>query len=209
MFAGTYDVFAETTPFDVNARSSARTTAGTTDLVLRLPRPIRLRGRALGPQGTPLPALVIEGRRVAMREGAFTWQVLIPSMGGVVLEAPGHALQERKLPPNETEVDLGELRFELGTALRGRIVDDVTDRPIAGAKVFETSLFDPRQGQLPGSGDVREVATSLSDGRFKLAHPSRRAELMAIADGYLLGRASLPQSKQTLEIRMEPAPLPP
>lgn len=94
--------------------------------------------------------------------------------GIVVVRAPGFAptaLRDVTWPPAEavatTEPFVVELPREATVA--GRVLDDGTGEPIAGAKVFAQRRQDPRQGRFGNDDHVPRTAVETgADGAFRL-----------------------------------------
>lgn len=105
---------------DFGATTALVTTPGPHELVLRPSCALRVTARLLDAEGKPLEEARVSGERVKTPGGRLVrdgtcWSLLI--------DVPGHLSRELDLGrAREGEVDLGDVRFERGRQLRGRVL---------------------------------------------------------------------------------------
>jgi hypothetical protein len=171
--------------------------AGAEALRLELTAGSSLRGcvrdASSGAPVAPFTVMVFERRsalgRVAQRSlsvvepgGCYALDDLTPGPAAVVFSAPGYA------PSEETRVDLpaagGEAvvdgRLVAGGRLTGRVIDDATGAPLAGAVLSVEGMLASAASTFP----VLAGGESDAEGRFALAGLPRRFSLQVAAAGH-------------------------
>jgi hypothetical protein len=170
---------------------------GAKGVVLELADGGRLRGCVRdASSGAPVAPFttVVFTRRTALRltlqrslsvvdpAGCFALDDLSPGPAALVVSAPGYAPSEPlaveiPAPPAAAAADV---RLEAGGRLAGRVVDEATRAPLAGALLsVEGSLAD-----AASTFPVLSQATTGEDGAFELAGLPRRFSVHAVAAGH-------------------------
>lgn len=122
----------------------------------------------------------------------------------VVIEARGYARREIAglSPVDGADVDLGVVRLERAPVITLHIVDDATDRPVAGAEVTlldEAALTEARPATQPQPAVPR--ATSDRDGVARLnSSPGRNALLFVRHADFALFRSELLSLPETGDV---------
>lgn len=120
------------------------------------------------------------------QEGSFTFDALLPGTYYVTTAKPGW-LSTRPVEC-ATNSSGNDLRLERGTTVRGRVVDDVTGRPVEEFSIrLRIPSEEPTGRPLPGS----ELAVRHPDGEYELSGLQRwgasQLRIEALAPGYARG----------------------
>ncbi|HET9555043.1 MAG TPA: carboxypeptidase regulatory-like domain-containing protein [Anaeromyxobacteraceae bacterium] len=192
---GAYRVTARA---DERAPASAhRVRPGGEPLLLELEAGGRLRGcvrdAASGAPVAPFTAFVYE-RRSALRlvlqrsvsvvdpGGCWALDDLTPGPAAVVVSAPRYAPTAElpvEIPPPGAEA-VRDAALEPGGTLRGRVVDEATGRPLAGARLSVEGTLEGAASTFPSLAQ----ATTGADGAFLLFGLPRRFSVFAAAEGH-------------------------
>jgi protocatechuate 3,4-dioxygenase beta subunit len=126
---------------------------------LVLKREPRLVGRAVGPDGAPLPIFGVNGQTQVSPEGRFSAMFRSESAAeSFVFSTEGLGALVRDVQPLPGgDVDVGEVRLERGRVLVGRVVDERTERPLPNALLTLTA---EAAADAPG-GKVRTDAEGI------------------------------------------------
>lgn len=196
------------------------------DIVLR--RGAAVAGRAVDPDGAPLPGVAVrlfeeveggfsdwvprEQRDLAREtvtgdDGRFLARHLAPGAYDLELRLEGRAprLLPGVEPPEELEegaaLDLGDVVLEPGTALEGRVVD------ADGAPVSDAEVRLDHSAPPPGFELENRETTTDAEGRFRLEdlQPGEPVTVLVDASGFLPARAPevVPPTEEPIEIRLE------
>jgi hypothetical protein len=194
---------------------------------------LRLRGRALGPDGAPLAGTWLEvfgagaypasGQAGTDSNGNFSILIQATSIKpfeSATILASQHGL-ERALdisaPLDGRLIDLGDLVLEkLPTRVAGRVVDPAR-RPLKGATVtgevrergFDASQFKPEPGftVVEWSRDRRAIAKTDSDGRFELPQGpgDKDCRVQVALEGFQTSKPlEIPSGLREVEIVLQP-----
>ncbi len=201
---------------------------------VELERPLSLRVRLLGRDGTPLPggavALGWDPRTLHWKEGRFTfsWTPLLDLGDGTYGTeglAPGWFLlagaHEGHAPRATGWIGLREgappveIRLDPAAGLEGRVVDDGSGEPLAGARLRVMDLLPGEDLQRTSTEQTVAAGAALGgavetrsgpDGSFRLgmAAPGKSLLLFAEADGYWPLQVDLSKATSpALEVRMK------
>ena len=174
--------------------SARRVTPGDQGLVIELAPGGRLRGCVRdASSGAPVApfTVVVFTRRTALRlvlqrsasvidpAGCFALDDLTPGPATVVVSAPLYSPSDPQAvevpaPAAEAVVDV---RLEAGGRLAGRVVDEATRAPLAGAQLSVEGSLSDAASTFP----VLAQATTGADGAFELAGLPRRFSVYAVA----------------------------
>lgn len=181
---------------------------------VRLSRPVTVVGRLVGDAEKPVAgsvsvqekdgvtaqALAELLKAQACADGRFKIERVSPGSYAFAALARGHASDrvEALVGPKETTVDLGDVKLEVGLAIRGRV------RERSGAPIAEATISAMPMGQ--------QIATSLDDvraemdGSFVLAGLQPGAyRLWITAPGYARNQRQASTGSDDLEIVLDPA----
>ncbi|MEZ4398833.1 MAG: carboxypeptidase regulatory-like domain-containing protein [Kofleriaceae bacterium] len=165
--------------------------AGATDVVVTLPAAASVRGRVVARDGAPLDATVqlrwFGGPVAVGADGSFELAGVDPTPGRYQVEVGAAAappiVVEAAVAPGQV-TDLGTIELTRGRTLRGRVVDQPTGGPIAGATI------------TVDDADGARVATGRSDelGGYAVAVPAGpvvvRAAVTSVGGSRLLAVAA-------------------
>lgn len=158
--------------------SGVMVSAGTSDVRLVLESLGYVRGRVVGPDGTPIPLFQLNGLIQEDARGEFRWP--IHGNGELVLAfaARGLAGTVRKVQGREgKDVELGDVVLGHGRRVRVRVVDAATSEPVPTAivDVRDMSDSDPDSGRSVLYG-ISEAHTASDGTRAYEASPPLQSD---------------------------------
>ncbi|MCY1000570.1 carboxypeptidase-like regulatory domain-containing protein [Myxococcus sp. MISCRS1] len=184
-----------------------RVPSGTTPLRLVMDRQAWVRGRVVGPDGSPLRRFMAGGELVESENGTFSFpRNPHVSSRRYFFAAEGLRSAERLIDggPQEPDLDLGDIRLERGRRLRGRVVDALTDQPLAGVTVSARA-----QATAPESREPETLSDAQGLFLFKeheLAPGPLTLTLREPAGHHVL-RLSVGEGQDEVTARLEPTAL--
>ncbi|AKF87171.1 hypothetical protein MFUL124B02_38810 [Myxococcus fulvus 124B02] len=184
-----------------------RVPSGTTPLRLVMDRQSWVRGRVVGPDGSPLRRFMAGGEPVESEDGTFSFPRNPYSLSKrYFFAAEGLRSAERVIDGGQgmPDLDLGEIRLERGRRLRGRVVDAQTDQPLAGVFVSARardaapdSEASQTRSDAQGLFVFKEQALSLGPVALELSEPMGHHPL----------RMSVGEGQEEVTARLEPMAL--
>jgi protocatechuate 3,4-dioxygenase beta subunit len=183
--------------------SILRVREGAAEVRLVLERQGHIRGRVVGPDGSPFPRFTVNGRTVSGATGAFAVPFEETGQERLELSAPGMASVLRTVQVRQgIDVDLGEVRMGEGRRVTGRVVDAETGAPVAEVRV---QIIDTAPNGFGSSYESGLLKLTGEDGTFELAQVESRPLMLGVQHrDYLEARIPLGASAQTVPVTLDP-----
>jgi protocatechuate 3,4-dioxygenase beta subunit len=177
--------------------------AGAKEVRLVFKSQAQVRGRLVGPEGSPIERFEVNNRLVSDKRGAFSSPIQETGTQEFFFDAPDMARTTRTVKVQAgVDVDLGEVRMDPGRRVEGRVLDAETGAPVAGARLLLSGV--PQEG-LERSPRVSIDTETQEDGSFELPHlEARPFELEVTRSGYRPARAALGSSNASVTVRLDP-----
>ncbi len=105
------------------------------------------------------------------KDGSFSLRLGRRGPWRLAFQASGYRAVARELSASDTkkdEIDLGAIEISRGTAVRGRVVEAVSGKPVGGARVIGEEVSDSQVSQKPDHADSYTKGSSEADGTFEL-----------------------------------------
>jgi protocatechuate 3,4-dioxygenase beta subunit len=178
----------------------ARTGARDVRLVLRYQG--RITGRVTRADGTPIPRFSLNGEFIRDPKGRFSYTVEQAGEVGLLFEAPGLARKGLDVEVRTgQDVDVGDVRLDLGLQVRGRVVDARTGAPVVQAPVRLRNAKAPED--LGGHGTVAMTHTG-ADGTFTLDQLEPYPYQLEVEhEAYVLHRQPVEPGDARVEVRLQ------
>jgi protocatechuate 3,4-dioxygenase beta subunit len=182
------------------ARGSVR--AGSTDVRLVMGAMPQVQGRVVHADGSPVPSFIVNDTAFTGTEGRFLLPLPPPGPFAFVFRAEGLASTLRRLDaPHPSDAVLPDVTLVRGQAVRGRVLDADTGKPIEEAWVAPLDFA--FHGVLSVDADQDAVWTQ-ADGRFLLPAVEPGRVLCVEFEGYQPARLPLPRDGEEAVIRLRP-----
>jgi protocatechuate 3,4-dioxygenase beta subunit len=185
--------------------SLLRVGAGTAEMRIVLTRHPHVIGRLVGPDGAPLQSFRVNGSPQEAEDGAFAVAGEEVGGGPLIFKADGLASLVREVRPltGNADVDLGVLRMSRGRALRGRVVDAETSKPLSNICVVHAA---GSTGAVKHPAPI-SIAITREDGTFELHDLPPEALTLIVNDpGYRKLQLAVGPEQEELTLRLTPGP---
>ncbi len=151
--------------------------AGDLGVIIKLPNGAYARGRLLGDDGAPLREFKVNSQPFTTEDGTF--RVSTTDQDHLAFDAAGYAQHLVRLPNPSGGNDLGDIKMPRGTLLTGRVIDAITQQPLADAFVDVGSEATGRPVHSLELSESRGAVKTNSKGQFRL-QVSPSADLLLV-----------------------------